>query len=270
MSHLSINGVNLFYELKGNLEADETVAFFNGVMASTSSWAFQVPVFEKLGFKILLHDFKGQLMSEKPKGPYSFKEHAKESKELMDSLGIKKVHIVGTSYGGEVAMRFAMDYPEYVKSISVIDSVSELDEVLKYFVEGWKDLAESKDGEKFFFGMMPSIYGNDFIKENLAMLKERATALKSVPKDYFEGQITLYDTFKDDVYMTDELTKIKCPSLIVCGEEDILKPRKFSKILADNIPNSEYAIIPSSGHVTIFEKPNVLNSMLLGFIIKNK
>ncbi|MGC8015913.1 alpha/beta fold hydrolase, partial [Salmonella enterica] len=87
----------------------------------------------KMNYKILLHDFKGQLKSEKPKGPYSFKEHAYESKLLMDELDIKKVHIIGTSYGGEVALRFAIDYPQYVKSISIIDSVSELDETLKYF-----------------------------------------------------------------------------------------------------------------------------------------
>ena len=45
------------------------------------------------------------------------------------------------------------------KSISVIDSVSELDEVLKNFVLSWKTLADTKDGEKFFWGMLPDIYG---------------------------------------------------------------------------------------------------------------
>lgn len=270
MSYLKVNGVNLYYELKGNLDSEETVVFFNGVMASANSWSFQVPIFEKLGYKVLVHDFKGQLLSDKPEGPYSFKEHAFEAKELISALGINKVHIIGTSYGGEVAMRFAIDYPEYVKSISVIDSVSELDEVLKHFVESWKVLAEGEDAERFFFGMIPSIYGNSFIEKNLSMLKDRAAALKSAPKDYFKGQVYLYDTFKSDLNMTDELNKIKCPSLVVCGEEDILKPRKFSKIISDNIPCSEFAIIPDCGHVTIFEKPEVLNSLLLGFVIKNK
>jgi 3-oxoadipate enol-lactonase len=56
---------------------------------------------------------------------------------------------------------------------------------------------------------------------------------------------------------------------VVCGEEDILKPVKFSKLIAENIPNSELAVIPNCGHVTIFEKPHVLNSMLLGFVLKH-
>lgn len=269
MAYAKVNGIDLFYDLKGNPEAEETVVFLNGVMASTSSWAYQTPVFEKMGFRVLLHDFRGQLKSEKPQGPYSFAQHAGDTKELMRQLGISRAHIIGTSYGGEVAMRLAIDYPECVKSLSIIDSVSELDEVLKYFVRAWIDLAKDGDGEKFFWGMMPSIYHNEFIKENHEMLKKRAQAMTKVPRDYFEGQIYLYDTFLNDVYMTEELGKIKCPSLIICGEKDLLKPPKFSKIMADNIPGAEYALIPECGHVTIFEKPNILNTMLLGFVMKN-
>lgn len=66
MPYLKVNGIKLFYEVKGNPDCKETVAFFNGVMASTSSWAYQVPVFEKLGYRIILHDFKGQTLSDKP------------------------------------------------------------------------------------------------------------------------------------------------------------------------------------------------------------
>jgi 3-oxoadipate enol-lactonase len=269
MSYFEINGIKLFYEVKGNPEGRETVAFMNGVMASTSSWAYQVPVFERLGFRIILHDFKGQTMSDKPDGEYTFKQHAQEAKALFDYLEVDKLHIIGTSYGGEVAMRFAMDYADGVKSISIIDSVSELDEKLKLFVRGWKTLASIDDPEGFFWGMAPSIYSDSFIKANLEFLKQRAVALKSIPRDYFKGQISLYKTFEDDVYMTDELCRIKCPALVICGQDDILKPVKFSQILADNIPSSEFAVIPDCGHVTIFEKPNILNSMLLGFVMKN-
>lgn len=269
MPYFEVNGIKLFYEVKGNSDAKETVAFFNGVMASASSWANQVPVFEKLKFRIILHDFKGQIMSDKPDGEYTFKEHASEARALFDYLGIEKLHIIGTSYGGEVAMRFAIDYPDYVKSISIIDSVSELDETLRLFIHGWKTLAGINNPEEFFWGMAPSIYSSSFIKENKAFLAQRAEGLKSIAPAYFKGQISLYKTFENDVHMTDELYKIKCPALVICGQDDILKPVKFSKIIADNIKNSEFAVIPDCGHVTIFEKPDVLNSMLLGFVIKN-
>ena len=269
MAEFQVNGTTLFYEVLGNPEGKETIAFLNGVMASTSSWMMLTPIFEKLGFKIILHDFKGQLKSGKPEGPYTFDEHCAEAKALFEHLGVEKLHLVGTSYGGEAAMKFAIFYPEMVKTITVIDSVSECDPVVEGLVLGWKILCDTGDGVKFFNAMMPSIYGPDFIGKNKEMLAGRAQALKDNPNNYLEGQKILYDTFANDVYMTDRLCEIKCPALIVCGDQDFLKPIKFSKIIADNIPNSEFIILPGCGHVSIFEKPNELQSMISGFVLKH-
>lgn len=270
MSYFQLNGdTRLYYEIHGDPNGKETIAFLNGVMASVSSWSLLWPVFERAGFRIIVHDFKGQLKSSKPEGPYSFAQHCAEAKALFEHLGVEKLHLVGTSYGGEVAMKFAILYPEMVKSISVIDSVSELDPVCEGFVVGWKVLCDTKDGETFFWGMAPSIYGPKFIEENREMLAGRARAIKGNPDGYLEGQKTLYDTFAQDVYMTDELHKIQCPALILCGEHDILKPPRFSKIMADNIPNSEYVMIPDCGHVAIFEKPKELESAIFGFVMKH-
>jgi len=268
MAIAPINGINLFYEEKGNPESKTVILFLNGVMASTSGWNLQIPVFEKLGFRIVLHDFRGQLKSDKPKGPYTFKQHALDTVALMDHLKIPSAHLIGTSYGGEVAMKMAIDHPDRVKSLAIIDSVSELDSVLSSFVYGWKDAAQTKDGERFFKLMLPSIYSDTFIKNNTEMLSKRTQAMKTMPESYFDGQIELYDAFLNDVTMTQDLPKITCPTLVVCGENDILKPRKFSQIIVDGIKNSEYLIIPDCGHVTIFEKPAALNSTLLGFIVK--
>ena len=134
---------------------------------------------------------------------------------------------------------------------------------------GWKILCDTKDGETFFWGMAPSIYGPDFIRDNKAMLTERAKATKAANADYLEGQKILYDTFAQDVTMTDELGSIRCPALILCGEQDILKPPRFSKIMADAIPGAEYLTIPGCGHVAIFERPRELESAILGFILKH-
>ena len=140
----------------------------------------------------------------------------------------------------------------------------------KNFVESWKVLCDCGDGEKFFYGMAPSIYGPEFMEKNKELLAKRAIATKNIDKSYFVGQKILYDTFAQDVYMTDELSKITCPTLIICGEQDILKPPKFSDIMHKNIKNSEYVIFPHCGHVTIFEQQETLNTNILGFVMKHK
>lgn len=269
MPYFDSKDARLYYEIHGDPDGKETVAFLNGVMASVSSWALLRPVFERAGFRVVVHDFKGQLKSDKPEGPYSFAQHCAETKALLEHLGVEKVHLVGTSYGGEVAMKFAALYPEMTKTISVIDSLSELDEVCKGFVLGWKVLCDTGDGETFFWGMAPSIYSAEFLAANREMLSARAKAIKDDPDGYLEGQKTLYDTFAQDVYMTPELAEIRCPALILCGEQDILKPARFSKIMADHIPNAEFVTLPGCGHVAIFERPKELESAIFGFVMKH-
>ncbi|MDR2609932.1 MAG: alpha/beta hydrolase [Clostridiales Family XIII bacterium] len=269
MSERVISGVNLYYEDLGDPDSADVIAFFNGVMASTNSWEGIYPTFIDKGFRVILHDFKGQLKSGKPEGPYTFEEHAREANALLESLGVTKAHLIGTSYGGEVAMKYAVLFPEAVSTISLIDSVSELDEALKSFVLGWKVLCDTNDGTVFFKGMAPSIYGPVFMDKEREFLEERALAFGKVSPDYFTGQKYLYDTFANDVTMTDDLPKISCPALVLCGEDDILKRPKFSRIIAERIPSSEYLLIPDCGHVAILEKPRELTSAILGFILKN-
>ncbi|PKL12167.1 MAG: hypothetical protein CVV50_04785 [Spirochaetae bacterium HGW-Spirochaetae-6] len=116
--------------------------------------------------------------------------------------------------------------------------------------------------------MTPTIYGNTFTEKNKVFLTERAKSIKEGPKDYLKGQVLLYDTFLG-IDLTPRLKNIKCPTLVICGEEDKLKPMKFSKIIADNIQKSEYITIPDCGHVAILEKPQEVNTALLGFVIKH-
>jgi len=256
----------IYYDIMNEKGEQGVLVFLNGVMASTSSWINQYEEFKKIGYKIVLHDFVGQLRSDKFEGVYSFKKHAEDVRELLNHIGVSRPHLIGTSYGGEVAMKYATMYPDEVNSITVIDSVSEVDDKMVRCVEEWIDLAQMYDGEQFFYGMMPSIYGYNYIKNNKDVLHKRAKAMNKIPKEYFDGQIGLYKTFIEDVNMTKELEKITCPALIVCGKEDTLKPVKFSEIIAENIKNSKLKIIPDCGHVTIFEQPQELNRLIKDFL----
>ncbi len=247
----------------------DTVVFLNGVMASYGSWRGMVPAFRKAGYRILLHDFRGQLLSAKPKGPYRFSDHAADLLALLRALGREKPHLVGTSYGGEVGMRFCADHPDAAASLTIIDSVSELDPVLEGLVEGWITLLRGGDRKAFFRAAVPVLYSERFIRENRAMLREREEGFAKLPDDYFTGQEILYRTFLDDLPFTDDLPRIRVPSLVLCGTEDILKPPKFSRIIADHIPGAEYLLVPGAGHVAIFEKERELVSAILGFLGKH-
>jgi 3-oxoadipate enol-lactonase len=269
MAYAKINGINIYYELKGKLEGKEAVVFLNGLMSSVAGWAFQVPTFEKAGFKVLLHDFRGQLLSEKPVEKYTFTQNALDMKELLGQLGIEKIHIIGTSYGALVGLRFAIDFSAYVKSITLIDALSELDATFHWVGDAWLEILKEGDMVKLFRAAVPTIYSNNFLEKNEKSLREREELLKKVPKDFVEALSRLVNNTLANARITAELTKIKCPVFIAVGENDQLTPVKFSKLLLKQMPQAEFVIVPDCGHTTIYEKPQVVNSLALGFISKN-
>ena len=262
---MKIKDFELFVEDLGNKDG-EAIVFLNGVMASTNSWYTIMKPFVDLGYRIVLHDFKGQLKSDKPKGPYTFKEHAEETVMILKKLNIKQAHFVGTSYGGEVALNIGFRFPDIVKSLVIIDSVSQTDEKMVSEINNWIDLCEKKDGYAFFWGMAKSIYGPTFMKENKDFLEKRAQATKHVDPSYLEGQITLYKTFNNDVYMSNQLKAIDAPTLIICGMDDILKPPKFSKIINEEISSSKLILLEDCGHVAIFEKADEIINLIKDWI----
>lgn len=267
MSTITIHDVDLFYELTTPPSPKGTIVFLNGVMATASSWSTFVDLFKKHGYQVLVHDFRGQLRSSKPLGPYSFLQHAQDTIALCEALNITKPHLIGTSYGGEVALCIASHYPQFAHSITLINSVSELDHDLIQRVKEWKLWAQTYDGAFFFNSMLEGVYHSRYLKANEALLQTRAKQFATLPKDYFDGQIALYDTFMSNLYLTPYLHRIRIPTCIVVGEDDTLKPRKFSDIILRHIPHAQMMVLPQCAHVTIFEQPATLSSILLGFIL---
>ena len=264
---MDINGTGITYELWGDPKHPETLVFLNGVMASYSSWGEYAAELSRLPCRILLHDFRGQLLSPTDDGPWEFSRHARDLEELMDRLDIPSAHLIGTSYGGEAAMDFAASRPERTKSITVIDSASEIDEHLRCSVESWITAVRTARGSEFFSLVMPFLYSGGFIAEHREMLNSRAHAMESLPESYYLGQEYLYRTFLT-LDLTDSLKHIQCPALVICGEEDILKPPKFSSLISRSIPQSEYVLLPGCGHAAFIEKPREIISMLFGFLAK--
>ena len=71
------------------------------------------------------------------------------------------------------------------------------------------------------------------------------------------------------VDFTAELKKITVPTLVLVGELDILKTRKYAEIITHEIPGAELVVIPHGGHAICMEKPGEFNDVVLGFVLKH-
>lgn len=261
MDSMMVNGVRIGYELSGS--GREAVVFLNGIAMSVAHWKLYVEAFAPR-YRCLCHDFRGQLMSDRPAGPYSFPQHADDLAALMKKLGIDRAHIVGTSYGSEVGMVFAIEHPEMTASLTVIDGVSELDGLLRSAAEGWR-AASLASPAAMYRNLIPWTYSNAYIAANKEALVAREAALASFPADYFTGFADLCTTFLA-LAITDELPKITCPTLVLVGSEDILKPVKYSEIIVSKIPGAKMKVLPGLGHASVVEAPRTIIGELEAFL----
>ena len=263
MPRIAVNGINLYYELHGP-EEGEVIVLSNGIMMSTASWYFQTQALAK-HFRVLLYDCRGMWQSDHPEGPYSMELHADDLAGLLDGLGIEKAHIAGISYGSEVSLLFALRYPEKTKSLMVIDGVSEVPLLLRLQSYPWKLAGERNDADLLFHTSVFLNFGEEYLKKSEALLPAAHANFARLNLGSF---VKLMDAFTS-YNITEQLGQITCPTLIVVGEEDQIKGRKMAEMMVARIPQAEYFVVPGAGHALCLDKPEPLNTLLLGFVLKH-
>lgn len=255
--------MNLHYTLHGP-ETAPWLILNNGVFMNTTSWAFQLPALTP-HYRVLTYDMRGQGQSPHPPGEYSLEQHAADLVTLMDTLGIERAHLVGTSYGGELNLVMGVRYPERCRTLSLIASVAHSDCLLTAMMERWERAAQLGDGPLFFRLIYADVYSEEFLQARpdlLPLAEQRYATLDLVAAQQ------LIASFKRFDYRA-HLSAIRAPTCLVAAERDLLKPPAYTQAMHRAIPHSEYHLIPNAGHVVVLEKPAEVNTILLGFLAKH-
>lgn len=260
MPTIQANGINLYYELHGP-EDGEVLVLSNGVLMSTASWGFQTPVLAR-HYRVLLYDCRGMWKSEHPAGPYSMEQHADDLAALLEALHIERAHLVGISYGAEVSMAFAAQYPEKVRSLVLSSAVSKAGAVLDGMIDTWSAAARAHDPQRLYAESYMLNFSADYLQANQAVLAAAAARYSALD---MQAVLELLSCFKN-MDLTEHLKLINAPTLVMVGEEDILKPRPYSELIASEIPGAHLVVVPGAGHALCLEKPAVFNSLVLGFL----
>lgn len=266
MPKVSIFGKEIFYEVYGQGEA---VVFLNGIMMSTLSWKPFLPVFTN--YKMVLVDLIDQGGSDKAEDAYTQDYHVEMLKELIYALKLGKVHLLGISYGGEVAMKFALKHQNMLHSLILSNTTSETSNHMKDIEEAWDFAASTYDGKIFFKITMPYIYSAKFYYENSAWLKEREKVLSTaLTKEWYEGFRRALRS-ASSLNITNELENIKIPVLIIGSDLDIMTPLRNQEEMYKRIPGCRMVIIKDAGHASMYERPHEFAVCILGFMsILNK
>lgn len=256
---ISVNNTALYYQSIGQ---GEPLVFLNGIMMTVASWAHQVTYFSK-HYRCILHDFRDQLMSAPAQKPYTMEQHAHDLAGLLDILGEEQCHVVGTSYGGEVALLFAHLYPERVKSLVVIASVPYAEPLLKLQIGNWKKAALLAP-HLLYEQLAVFSFSNAYLIKHPNFIQMAKDRLKTYPPKFFQSFARLCDAFLQ-LDIRDKLPQIQCPTLLLAAEKDILNTMEDNEFMARHIPNSKLSVIPNAGHAVVSEAPRAINLKLEEF-----
>ena len=252
-----IREININYEIRGE---GEPLLFIHGLGSSLRDWEDQVPVFSK-NFKVITLDLRGHGQTDKPKGPYSIPMFANDIAELIKSLKIGQVHIVGISLGGAIGFNFAIDYPDITKSLTVVNMSASVP--IKTFKEKQMFFMRVLIVKLMGMKKMGKVLAKRlFIKPEQEKLRERMATrwAENDKKSYLSALKTLKNWS-----VLDKIHEIKCPTLIISADEDYT-PLEVKKEYTALIPDAKLVVIEDARHAVSAEKPEEFNTILMDFL----
>jgi 3-oxoadipate enol-lactonase len=259
----TVNGIETYYEIHGKQGAP-WLAFSHSLACNVRMWDAQIEAF-KDRFRILAYDTRGHGNSAAPAGPYTLEAMADDLRALASHLDIQRLHFVGLSMGGMIGQTFAIKYPGIFSSLTLADTTS------RYPAEAgplWQErirTAESKGMQPLVQPTLDRWFTEPFRQKNADTVREIATAIATTPVAGYAGCCAAIPR----INVTARLKEIKCPVLVICGEQDPGTPPAMAREIHDNAPGSKLVMIPQAAHLSNLEQPAAFNRALEGFLPKN-
>ncbi len=253
----------LAYRVEGD---GPNVVLLNGGMMSFPAWE---PVAARLraGHRVLLFDFRGQLLSP-GEGPADLAGHADDLAALLDGLGWDGAHLIGASFGAEVALHFAARQPQRVRSLVAVTAMDrETEEFRRQSDDMRAVLAEVLGGGergRFYDVLVEGVYSAAYRHAEAPLIAARRAQIDRLPLAWFDGVDRLLAALAG-FDLTRLLARIRCPALVVLAGDDRVMDGERSRALAAALA-AEVVVHPTSGHALVAEDPEWLAEVCLEFL----
>ncbi|WP_092004801.1 alpha/beta fold hydrolase [Polaromonas sp. OV174] len=250
------------YEYAG---AGETIVFLHGIGGNRSNWAEQLQHFSRQ-YKAVAWDARGYGNSDDYNGPCDFNALSQDLVRLLDHLEVDKAHCVGLSMGGRILMDFCANYPERVQSLVLAGSFPSfgrslgLEQRQEFIRLRREPLQAGKKISDMATELIASLAGP--YATNAMLLKMRQSIEALHPDSYLK---TLESTLSFD--RTAALALIRVPTLLLYGEFDTLVTPSAGKQVQALMPNAQYHVIRSVGHLMNIEAPVEFNRVVGDFVL---
>ena len=272
---VSVDGARVHYQEFGDA-SKPTIVMIHGYTASLYVWKTVAPMLADAGFHIVALDLLGFGYSDKPSWfDYAITSQARMVARFMNRLGIGRATLVGSSYGGAVASTLALDYPERVEKLVLVDTVSNdnlrnhpilklasipgLGEALTPF------LVDSRAFQRYRMRGTLAKPNHDLITDDrVESILRPLTAADAHHSLLATSRAWSANRIEQDAHL------ITQPTLIVWGEDDKVIPVEDGYTLHRSILNSRFVILKNCGHVPQEEKSETFAELVSEFCHSTK
>lgn len=228
----TVNEVRLSFIEKGEGEA---LILLHGNGENKECFGAQIDFFSKY-YKVYAPDTRGHGNSPHGKGRLTLSAAADDTAFFIKDKQIERAHIVGFSDGGNIALLLAMKHPETVETLTLCGA--------NLYPKGLKNRIWISDRVKYALLCAPS-----YLSEKAFKSRELLSLMVNEPH-----------------IKPDELRCVGARALVVCGENDMIK-RSHSRLIADSLPNCEFAVLKGD-HFLPYKNPDEFNNRVLEFLQK--
>ncbi len=260
------NGVELAVQKTGN--GPIPVVLVHGYSLSLMTWDKVVPLFPADKYTIYAYDLRGFGDSSKPADGFNYKQHAEDLHELLKSLKLTRVVIIGHSIGGQIAQEFVIRHPSEVIALVTSGSLARslpsagYSDAIRARVESYGTPEQNK---KVLEAAMPRYFdqrnvSSEDIRRFMAVaMKSSTAALREQLVDIFSAPALSLSQFRD----------IRSPTLVISSSTDPIGTFSQAVALTDAIPGSELAVVERAGHTPMWERPDAWMKRVLPFLERN-
>jgi 3-oxoadipate enol-lactonase len=247
-------------------QTSDTVLLLHAGVADSNMWRPQIPALEAAGYRVLTPDLRG--FGSRPLEPASF-SHLRDVEELVEG----PLAVVGNSLGGRVALELALHRPDLVERLAVIAPGLPGWEWADATRAGWAAEEQAYERGDFESAAEASVRlwvdGPNRSPGDIDA-DVRAAVAAMVLRSY-EMQGDAWETGAREEELLDApvrslLSEIRCPTLVLVGEEDVVDMQAIAAHIAGSIHDARLVTVRDAAHLPSLERPDEINALLIEFL----
>jgi pimeloyl-ACP methyl ester carboxylesterase len=231
--------------------AKPAVVFLHGAGFDRTAWRLQTRWFAHHGRSVLALDFPAHGRSQGP-ALTSVSAMADWTAKFIAAAGLKSAALVGHSMGALVALDCAARHADKVRALALCGVAVEMP-VHPEMIESAKANTLKVQELMTFWGLGNALHKGGMVSPGLWLRRESLAVLEGNAPDVIHADLAACNAYKDAPVRA---TEVKCPTVLILGDGDLMTPAPKAKPLAAAIAGSKTVVIPNCGHFMMVERPD--------------